>query len=219
MSTTPIANITEWAASQAQPHVVVNAGTRTLEVLAARVAIAIAASPPGDSEHDGYAYIVDETGSGLWIDHDNEIAYYSGGWKFLVPRTGWRWHLLSESVEKIFTDGSPGVWETLTGVAPAVVEESGANLDADNANAGNYTRFSHAAPTYTFDDGVGYAKGAEYHGRYTGAGTLTITPNSGMTVNPPAGGSLEVPPGGTFTVKIVNDAGDEADLMGVTVPP
>lgn len=99
---------------------------------------------------------------------------------------------------------------------PPVVNSSAANVDATAANPGNYTRFSHAGPTYTFDDGEGYDVGAEYHGRYVGSGTLELLEAGGMTLNPPADGTLEIPPGGTFTVKIV--AADEADVFGVTVP-
>lgn len=79
---------------------------------------------------------------------------------------------------------------------------------------GNYDRFTHAAAVYHFPDDEPWEVGAEYHGRYAGVGTLTLTSGTGFTINPPAGGSLVIPPGGTFTVKIV--ASDEADLFGVT---
>lgn len=116
------------------------------------------------------------------------------------------------------TEPSAGVAHLEAAAAPPapVVAESGANLDATPANAGNYTRFSNVAGTYTFDDAEAFVVGAEYHGRYVGAGTLTITAAGTMTVNAPADGTLVIPPGGTFTVKIV--AADEADLFGVTVP-
>jgi hypothetical protein len=39
-----------------------------------------------------------------------------------------------------------------------------------------------------------------------------------MTISAPTDGTLDIPQGGTFTVKIVSDDGDEADLFGVTVP-
>lgn len=103
-----------------------------------------------------------------------------------------------------------------TAVVAPVVSNSTSNLNASNSNNGNYTRFSHASPTYTFNDSATFTVGAEYHGRYVGAGSLMITEAGGMTINPPADGTLEIPPGGTFTVKIV--ASDEADLLGVTVP-
>lgn len=79
---------------------------------------------------------------------------------------------------------------------------------------GNYMRFTHAAAEFHFSSDEPWVIGAEYHGRYAGSGTLTITADSDFTINPPAGGSLVIPPGGTFTVKIV--AANEADLFGVT---
>lgn len=118
----------------------------------------------------------------------------------------------------IFTDmgSGRGLVEGVGAGPPTVVNSAAANIDADETNSGNYTRFSHASPTYTFDDAESYVIGAEYHGRYVGSGTLMITEAGGMTVNPPTDGTLEIPIGGTFTVKIV--ASDEADLIGVTVP-
>jgi hypothetical protein len=100
---------------------------------------------------------------------------------------------------------------------PPIVTDATANLNADETNAGNYTRFSHALPTYTFDDAEPFVAGAEYHGRYVGAGTLTITAAGTMVINAPADGSLVIPPQGTFTVKIVSAS--VADLIGVTEAP
>ncbi|MFG0318112.1 MAG: DUF2793 domain-containing protein [Planctomycetota bacterium JB042] len=50
---------------------------------------------PG-SPADGDAYFVNGTPSpgDDWENHDNEIAYYVGGWKFYVPRNGDRFWLL-----------------------------------------------------------------------------------------------------------------------------
>lgn len=95
-----------------------------------------------------------------------------------------------------------------------VVNVSDENLDASTTNEGNYTRFSNSSATYTFSGTAGLEAGAEYHGRYVGDGTLTITEADGMTVNPPSEGTLVIPIGGTFTVKIVSET--EADLFGVT---
>lgn len=96
-----------------------------------------------------------------------------------------------------------------------VVSTADANTNATATNSGNYTRFSNATATYTFNDSSGFEIGAEYHGRYVGSGTLTITAAGSMTINAPVGGSLVIEPGGTFTVKIV--AANQADLFGATV--
>ena len=99
---------------------------------------------------------------------------------------------------------------------PPVVDYSGTSLDADDSNAGNYTRFTNAAAKdYTFDSAETYTVNAEYHGRNVGAGDLTLVEAGTFVINPPAGGSLVIPQGGTFTLKIVGAA--EADLFGQVV--
>lgn len=110
---------------------------------------------------------------------------------------------------------SPGVvmFNNAFQYAP-VIDVPDQHTDALAGVFGNYMRFTHAAAEFHFSSDEPWEIGAEYHGRYAGAGTLTITADSGFTINPPAGGSLVIPPGGTFTVKIV--AADEADLFGVT---
>lgn len=112
---------------------------------------------------------------------------------------------------------SPGVvmFNNALQYAP-VIDVPDQHTDALAGVFGSYMRFTHAAAEFRFSSDEPWEIGAEYHGRYAGSGTLTITADSGFTINPPAGGSLVIPPGGTFTVKIV--AADEADLFGVTVP-
>ncbi len=114
------------------------------------------------------------------------------------------------------TDKPQVITDLEAGLIPAapIVSESGASLAASTSNAGNYTRFSNASATYTFSGAAGFVAGKEYHGRYVGAGTLTISGTNGMTINAPAEGTLVIPPQGTFTVKIVSAT--EADLIGVT---
>lgn len=98
-----------------------------------------------------------------------------------------------------------------------VIDVPDQHTDALAGVSGNYMRFTHAAAEFHFSGNEPWVIGAEYHGRYAGSGTLTITSDMGFTINPPAGGSLVIPPGGTFTVKIV--AVNEADLIGVTESP
>lgn len=113
-----------------------------------------------------------------------------------------------------FTESTGGV-VVMRAAGGGVLDHSGANLDADQTNAGLYIRFSHATALFTFDGAETYKIGHEYHARNVGSGTLTLSPIAGFTLNAPADGSLVVPPDGTVTVKIV--AADEADVMGVTV--
>jgi len=102
--------MTEWEQAQSQPHVPVNAGLRTLEVAARRSVIAIYDEPPTGSEVDGNAYIVADPAQGVWTGREGQIAYYSGGWKFLQPETGWRWYIVEEGYDFVYDGTSPPTW-------------------------------------------------------------------------------------------------------------
>lgn len=201
-------------------------------------------APPGGPA-DGDLYIPASPATGAWATLENRLVRYrSEGtfWQDYAPAqvslvlnaadSGlYRWDTgvspaawtLAAGIDDAPSDGSfyarkDGAWESLgAGGAAPVVNTSASNLDALQSAAGNYTRFSHAGPTYTFINGESYDVGAEYHGRYVGVGSLQIVGESGILINAPASGSLFIPPQGSFTVKCV--AADEFDLMGVTVPP
>ena len=199
-------------------------------------------APPG-SPNDGDLHIVGTGATGAWAGQDNNLARYVAEgdfWQFYEAGVKVHYVLNRDDGNLYkFVPGSPGswvlaaglgdapadgqryvrrnaVWETLTGLYAPVIDVPDQHTDALAGAFGNYMRFTHAAAEFHFSSDEPWEIGAEYHGRYAGSGTLTITGDSGFTINPPAGGSLVIPPGGTFTVKIV--AADEADLFGVTVP-
>lgn len=87
--TTPILGLDELEASQSQPHVPINAAIRALEVLAQLVVASQTLTAPPGSPAEGDRYIVGGGATGDWAGHDEEVAYYSGGWQFLVPERGW----------------------------------------------------------------------------------------------------------------------------------
>lgn len=199
-------------------------------------------APPG-SPADGDMYIVG-IGTGAWAGQDDNLARYVAEgtfWQFYTAgsqisiilnqddggiyaynsssaSSGWviAGGIVDAPINGLYYARRNGAWQVVSSSVPPVVDTASANINADETNSGNYTRFSHASPTYTFDDAEPYVIGAEYHGRYVGSGTLMIVAATGMTINAPSDGSLEIPEQGTFTVKIV--AADEADLFGVTVP-
>lgn len=225
------------------PAAGLNLALNVIDALLQTAVIELGRNTPPVSPADGDMYIVG-IGTGAWVGQDDNLARYVAEgtfWQFYAAGTSvnlvlnlddggfYTYNSSSASAGWVLSGGLPdapsngnfygrrnGAWENFgSATAAPVVNTASANLDADETNSGNYTRFSHVAPTYTFDDAEPYVVGDEYHGRYVGAGTLLIVGTTGMTVNPPAGGSLEIPPHGTFTVKIV--AADEADLFGVTV--
>ena len=86
--TTPILGIEELAASQAQPHLTINAALRLLEAMAGLAVIAQNNTPPG-SPAEGDRYLVGVSPTGVWVGHANDVAYYSGGaWNFVNPPLG-----------------------------------------------------------------------------------------------------------------------------------
>lgn len=109
--TTPILGLEELEDSQSQPHVEVNAAIRALEVLGSpiRVADKDLATPPV-SPDEGDRYIVAGSPTDEWVGHDNDIAYYSGGWQFLTPETGWLAYVADEDSYYQFVAGSPTGW-------------------------------------------------------------------------------------------------------------
>lgn len=224
------------------PAAGLNTALRPIRILCQAVVTEIGVNAPPVSPADGECVIVG-VGTGAFAGQDDNLACYvaeGAFWQFIEagvgvwlvlnlidgglytynPTTASSGWVLAAGLSDAPSNGlryarRDGAWESFSVDASSpVVDTASANLDADETNSGNYTRFSHAAPTYTFDDAESFVVGDEYHGRYVGAGVLTITEAGGMVVNPPFGGTLVIPPGGTFTVKIV--AASEADLFGVT---
>lgn len=188
-------------------------------------------SNPFDADEDGFAqFFADEATVRITAD----VGPDTRTWRYVVLKESETVAVSVEAVNVTYDDTASSmtvdnVQEAIeeldsrvddieaagTGFTP-IVNTSSANTDADPTDAGDYTRFSHAAATYTFDDDDGFSAGQEFHGRYVGSGTLTLVAASGMTLNPPAYGSLVIPPGGTFTIKMVSSS--EADVFGSTVP-
>jgi len=107
--TTPILGLAELAAAQLQPNVPVNAALRALEAVAQLTVTAIANDPPG-APADGVRYIVGAAPTGAWVGHANAIAYYSGGWLFAMPDSGWLAYVKATSNHQRYSAGSPGAW-------------------------------------------------------------------------------------------------------------
>lgn len=116
--TTPILGLTELEDSQSQPHVPINAAIRALEVSGGliRVATKSLSTPPGGIT-EGDRHIVGGSPTDEWANHQDQISYYSGGIKFLVPETGWLAYVADEDTYYQYVAGSPSGWVALfTGV-------------------------------------------------------------------------------------------------------
>jgi hypothetical protein len=107
---TPLLELDELAAAQSSPHVLINRAFRALE---AAIQLSVAdkdLTTPPVSPVDGDRYIVPANATGAWAGHQNAIAYYSAGWKFLDPLTGWRAYVVDEGRQYVFGVGSPSQW-------------------------------------------------------------------------------------------------------------
>lgn len=106
-------------AAQAQKHVTMNeALSRIDDLLFGAVASVGQTAPPVPV--DGEAHIVGSPATGDWAGHDNQLAYAAnGGWRFLIPRAGWKVWSLSDH-QDLFCDSvdwRPGVVACSTGAA------------------------------------------------------------------------------------------------------
>lgn len=100
MSETPILKLQELDAAQAQPEVKVNAAWRALEVVVQLRVLERVASLPG-TPVDGDRYILTAaTGGG----EEHDVAYYSGGWHFFAPETGWKAYVVDDAADFIFLE-------------------------------------------------------------------------------------------------------------------
>lgn len=80
--TTPILDLEEWEAAQAQPEVTVNEALRWLECFASLVVQSLSVSSPPTGV-DGDRYIVGPAPTGVWTGHADEIALFMGSaWAF-----------------------------------------------------------------------------------------------------------------------------------------
>jgi hypothetical protein len=147
--TTPILQLDELAAAQNQPEVLINRDLRKLEaVIQLTVLDKDLATPPG-SPSDGDRYIVASGATDDWAGHEHEIAYYSGGWRFVTPLQGWiafvqdeaKFYSYSGTWAELSVGGSGGTSLTVTnlGSPGQIVENTGTLVfsGAEVSDAGN----------------------------------------------------------------------------------
>jgi hypothetical protein len=77
-------------AAQAQKHVTHNEALRLLDtVIQLSVLDRSLAEPPASPAH-GDRYIIGDSATGAWAEHDGEVAaYVDGAWQFHMPEEGW----------------------------------------------------------------------------------------------------------------------------------
>jgi lysophospholipase L1-like esterase len=102
MPETPLLGLPLLEASQAQKHVTHNEALLSIDALTQLAVIArtLAAPPATPAEGDGYLVAASPTGA--WAGHAGHIAYRSGGWRFAIPRAGWRLWVQAEQAFIVF---------------------------------------------------------------------------------------------------------------------
>lgn len=111
--TTANLELPELAASQSQPHVTVNTSLRRLDALVQLRVVDKDLTTPhvGSPNHsDGEVYIVPAGATGAWAGHDFQLAFYSAGWEYFTPLSGWRAYVVDEDKFYEYTAGSPTGW-------------------------------------------------------------------------------------------------------------
>lgn len=140
---------------QAQKHVTHNEALWRLDlVVQLAVATRTLAAPPA-LPAEGDRHIVGPGASGDWAGQEGRIAVFeAGAWVFVVPRPGWRAHVLAEGLTLIH-DGS--AWADGPGrlginTAPDAVNRLAVSAAAtllSHAGAGHQLKINKAAPAET----------------------------------------------------------------------
>lgn len=98
------------APSQAQKHITHNEAIRKLDTLVMLAVENDFYSTPPINTTDGTRFIVAQNSSGVWQNHENEIAsWVDGAWEFATPQNGW---LCWNEAEEVILVFSNSLWET-----------------------------------------------------------------------------------------------------------
>lgn len=125
MSDTPNLDLPLLSEAQESPDIPINEGRYIVDaLLQARALERERESLPAAVEGD--MYLLASTGlTGDAVGHEGEIAaYQGGGWRFYVPKEGWRVFVIYDGGVYQFDGGSPGEWVPASdAVEPSTVIE------------------------------------------------------------------------------------------------
>ncbi len=112
MPETPLLGLPLIEASQAQKHVTHNEALLGADALTQLAVISRSVAAPPSMPAEGDRYLVAASPTGAWAGHAGHIAFRAGGWRFAMPRAGWRLWVVAESAFIIFDGAS---WSPLGG--------------------------------------------------------------------------------------------------------
>ena len=209
--TTPRAQLPEIATSQASKEITHNEALRKLEALVIGEIVSRTTTAQPGSPADGAVYVVPTGATGGWSAQVDSVAHFTNGsWRYYPPQTGWRLFVADEQIT-IRWDGSDWAAE---GIAPPN-PQTGTTYTLGLADAISGVTLANAgAITLTVppNSSVPFAVGTRILLAQTGAGAVTIAPDSGVTINSLAGADEIVGQYGAATLWQV--AVDEWVLFG-----
>ena len=100
-------NIATLSPNQDQKEVTINEALHKIDALLASGAIDKDMTEPPVSPSDGDVYLVSATAINDWAAYQNQIAYYYGGWNYVVPLEGLTVWVIDENLRYIHRSG---VW-------------------------------------------------------------------------------------------------------------
>jgi lysophospholipase L1-like esterase len=112
MPDTPLLGLPLLEAAQAQKHVTHNEALLGVDALTQLAVISRVVAAPPATPVEGDRYLLPASPTGAWTGHGGQVAYFSGGWRFVTPRAGWRLWVQAESLFIIFNGTT---WSALAG--------------------------------------------------------------------------------------------------------
>ncbi|MEO7365137.1 MAG: DUF2793 domain-containing protein [Sphingomicrobium sp.] len=107
MSATPRLLLPMLAAGQAQKELFHNEALQLLDVLVAGAVEGLPLATPPASPAIGNCYIVAGSPTGDWAGHAHQVAAYtSGGWRFVAPREGMSFAVVSNGKTAAYRSGA-----------------------------------------------------------------------------------------------------------------
>lgn len=192
----------ELVSGQAIPETTVNETVRHTEAGACHFPVVDKdlTAPPGSCT-DGANYIIASVATGAWAGKETQIATALGtnaanGWRYHVPIEGFTAYVQDENARYLFggaswaidtTGGTPYTdTDAREAIHSAPTTQAGTSYTAVLGDAYGYIQFtsgSAVAFTIPANASVAYAVGTVITIEQNGAGTVTLTPDTGVTLN------------------------------------
>ncbi len=141
--TTPHLALPLLAAAQAQKHVTHNEALLLLDAAAQLAVLDRTRTAPPSAPAVGDRHIVAAGAGGDWAGHEGEIALYDAGWRFLVPRAGWRAYVAAER-RTLLHDGTS--WVDMLAGTPSGGTATLRAVEEELVLAGAFVASSHRHP-------------------------------------------------------------------------